>query len=269
MLPSLRGARYGRNVLRAFLDGRVYGNQRGEDPPFVVALHGWQRNNSDFDAVLSSKNPAIDDPFHGEVIASLALDLPGFGDSPAPPSAWGSAEYARSLLPIFAALPATVVLLGHSFGGRVALHLATMAPQQIRGLVLTGVPIGAHSPQTRPRANPRYRLIRRAAALGIVSGAQLERARQRYGSRDYREATGVMRQVLVATVQESYESLYPQIAMPVELVWGENDTAAPVSAAKQIVGEFPDARLTVVDHTGHLLPTESPEALRRALAKWR
>jgi pimeloyl-ACP methyl ester carboxylesterase len=101
-----------------------------------------------------------------------------------------------------------------------------------------------------------------------VPDAWLERARQRYGSRDYREATGVLRQVLVQTVQESYESLYPKIAMPVELIWGENDTVAPASIAKQVVTDFPDARLTIVEGTGHLLPTESPDALRRALAKW-
>jgi pimeloyl-ACP methyl ester carboxylesterase len=255
--------------LRAFLDGRVYGNQRGEEPPFVIALHGWQRTNSDFDAVLSSKNPAVDDPFHGEVIASIALDLPGFGDSPAPPAGWGSGDYAQTLLPILADLPSAVVVLGHSFGGRVALHLATLAPDHIRGLVLTGVPFGTHSPQTRPRANPRYRLIRRAASLGVVSDERLERARQRYGSRDYREATGVMRQVLVTTVQESYDALYPEIGAPVELVWGENDTAAPVSVAREVVAKFPDARLAVVGGVGHLLPTESPDALRRALARWR
>jgi pimeloyl-ACP methyl ester carboxylesterase len=255
-------------VLRAFLDGRVYGNQRGEDPPLVIALHGWQRTNSDFDAVLSSKNPAVDDPFHGEVIASIALDLPGFGVSPPPPSVWGSADYARALLPMLEDLPVAVVLLGHSFGGRVALHIAAMAPGSVRGLVLTGVPLGTRSPQSRPRADPRYRLIRRLAALGVVPDSQLERARQRYGSRDYREAVGIMRQVLVATVQESYEDLYSQIEVPVELVWGERDTAAPVSVARAVVGDFPDARLTIVDG-GHLLPTESPDSLRRALAKWR
>ena len=256
-------------MLRAFLDGRVYGNQRGEDPPLVVALHGWQRRNSDFDAVLSSKNPAVGDPFHGEVIASLSLDLPGFGDSPPPVAAWGPAEYARELLTILEELPAAVVLLGHSFGGRVALHLAAMAPERVRGLVLTGVPLDASAPQPRRRPDPRYRAIRRAASLGLVPESWLERARQRYGSRDYREATGVMRQVLVATVQESYQALYPQILMPVELVWGENDTVAPLSIARAVVGDFRDARLTVVPGSGHLLPTESPDSLRHALAKWR
>jgi len=137
----------------------------------------------------------VDDPFHGEVIASISLDLPGFGDSPSPPTAWGSDDYARALLPILEDLPNPVVLLGHSFGGRVSLHLAAMAPERVRGLVLTGVPLGTRSPQSRPKANPRYRVIRRLAALGLIPDPWLERARQRYGSRDYREASGVMRQV--------------------------------------------------------------------------
>jgi pimeloyl-ACP methyl ester carboxylesterase len=256
-------------VLRAFLDGRVYGNQRGEDPPLVIALHGWQRTNADFDAVLSSKNPAVDDPFHGEVIASISLDLPGFGDSPPPPTVWGSADYAQSLLPILEDLPVAVVLLGHSFGGRVALHLAALAPEKVRGLVLTGVPLASRATQSRPRTNPRYRFIRRLAHLGIVPESRLERARQRYGSRDYREASGVMRQVLVATVQESYDALYPQITVPVELVWGQDDTVAPASVARAVLGDFRDAHLTIVADAGHLLPIESPDALRRALAKWR
>jgi pimeloyl-ACP methyl ester carboxylesterase len=151
----------------------------------------------------------------------------------------------------------------------VALHLAALAPEKVCGLVLTGVPLGSRSTQSRPRTNPRYRLIRRLARLGIVPESRLERARQRYGSRDYREASGVMRQVLVTTVQESYDALYRQIAAPVELVWGQNDTVAPASVARAVVGEFRDARLTIVPDGGHLLPTESPDALRRALAKWR
>jgi pimeloyl-ACP methyl ester carboxylesterase len=269
MLPLRHGARYGRSVLRAFLDGRVYGNQRGEDPPLVVALHGWQRTNSDFDAMLSSKNPAVDDPFHGEVIPSLALDLPGFGDSSAPPTVWGSPEYAQALLPLLRELPGPVVIVGHSFGGRVALHLATMAPDLVRGLILTGVPLAAHPGQARPRTDPRYRAIRRAAVLGLIPQSWLERARQKYGSPDYRQAVGVMRQVLVTTVQESYTDLFPQIAVPVELVWGADDAVAPVAVALRALEQFPDARLTVIEEVGHLLPTEAPDALRHALAKWR
>ena len=52
-----------------------------------------------------------------------------------------------------------------------------------------------------------------------------------------------MRQVLVATVQESYDALYPQITAPVELVWGQDDTVAPVSVARAVLGDFGDAPL--------------------------
>jgi pimeloyl-ACP methyl ester carboxylesterase len=255
-------------VLRAFLDGRVYGNQRGEDPPRVLALHGWQRTLADFDGVLSSRNPAVDDPFHGEVVASVALDLPGFGTSPPPPASWGSKEYAEALLPLLDEFDDSAVVLGHSFGGRVALQLAVIAPQRIRGLVLTGVPFGFGSANPRPKADPRYRLIRRAADWGLIRPTRLERARHKYGSRDYREASGIMRDVLVVAVQENYEALLPRVAGPVELIWGENDTVVPVGVAKASVGSFADARLTILEGIGHLVPTEQPAALRSALGRW-
>jgi hypothetical protein len=71
-------------VLRAFADGTIFGDAYGASPPRVLALHGWRRDRSDFRAVLDG-------------LDALAVDLPGFGASPAPPSAWGSAEYARAL----------------------------------------------------------------------------------------------------------------------------------------------------------------------------
>ena len=56
----------------------------------------------------------------------------------------------------------------------------------------------------------------------------MEALRRRRGSDDYRNATGVMRDVLVIAVNEDYEDLLPRITCPVELVWGDDDTAAPL-----------------------------------------
>ena len=69
----------------------------------------------------------------------VAPDLFGFGATPPPPEAWGSAEYARPLLPLFeepGVLADRVVVVGHSFGGRVAVHLAPLVPDRIERLVL-------------------------------------------------------------------------------------------------------------------------------------
>ena len=65
---------------------------------------------------------------------------------------------------------------------------------------------------------------------------RMESLRQRYGSEDYRLATGVMRTVHVRAVNEtneSYEEQLRRIACPVELVWGDDDTAAPLATVNR------------------------------------
>lgn len=261
--PLRRRSRYGRPVLRAFLDGSLMGTVRGEGPPWLIALHGWQRTSSDFDQVLAAGGSGGADL--GGSIDSIALDLPGFGASPPPPTAWGSADYAEVVGRLVCSLDQPVVVLGHSFGGRVALHLAAAHPERVRALVLTGVPLPPPGPgRTRP-PKLAYRAIRRAAAVGLVSPLRLEAARVRYGSRDYREAEGVLREVLVRTVAERYDDVLTALTMPVRMVWGARDTAAPVAEARRAAGLLHDAELTVLDDVGHMVPLEAPEALRQAI----
>jgi pimeloyl-ACP methyl ester carboxylesterase len=234
----------------------------------VVALHGWQRTSSDFDAILGVASGMPDDPFSGKVVPSIALDLPGFGVSPPPPTAWSTLEYATALIPFLEELEHPVVLLGHSFGGRVAIQLGAAAPGLVRGLVLTGVPIRDAKASKTTQPNWRFRLLRRGAKLGVVSEDRIEAARQRYGSRDYREAVGVMRGVLVSAVADDYLPLLGRITAPVELVWGEGDSAAPVSGARAAVSVLRDAHLQVLPGIGHMVPLEAPQALRHALGRW-
>src|SRR5437764_447469 len=70
-------------------------------------------------------------------VDAVALDLPGFGATPPPASAWGSADYATAVAD---AIDEPMVILGHSLGGRVAAYLAALRPDLVRALVLTGAP---------------------------------------------------------------------------------------------------------------------------------
>lgn len=255
-------------MLQAFLDGRLFGNERGEATPLVVALHGWQRSAADFDSVLGASPTMSDDPFDGQPIPSIALELPGFGVSPPPPDAWSTLEYATGLVPLLEQLGHPVVLLGHSFGGRVAIQLAAAAPALVSGLVLTGVPIRDPQSTNTARPNWQFRLLRRGARLGLVNERRLESARQRYGSRDYREAEGVMRAVLVKALADDYMPPLRRITAHVELVWGENDSAAPVAGAAAAARVLGDAHLRLLPGIGHMVPIEAPEALRLALGRW-
>jgi pimeloyl-ACP methyl ester carboxylesterase len=265
-------------VLKSFADGRVFGGTWGAGPATVLALHGWRRTHQDFSPVFDpvDGDGNGDDDGHREAAAPpgagvgpgvVAPDLFGFGATPPPPEAWGSADYARALVALFeepGVLADRVVVVGHSFGGRVAVHLAPLVPDRIERLVLTGVPLlDRQGRAARPAAA--YRVGRRLHRLGLLGDERLEAMKAKYGSADYRAAQGVMRDVLVRILAEQYGDEMAAIGAPVDLVWGEHDTEAPLEAAERAQGLFPSARLLVLPGVGHLTPTEAPDQLRRVV----
>jgi len=99
----------------------------------------------------------------------------------------------------------------------------------------------------------------------------MEARRRQQGSADYRQASGVMRSVLVKTVNETYEdelAALARLGVDVTLLWGADDRDVPVRTAERaaaILGEH--ATVEVVPGVGHLLPLERPEALRTVIER--
>ncbi len=243
-------------MLKAFADGRLFGVASGTGRPSVLALHGWGRSSGDFTATLSG-------------LDAVALDLPGFGATPPPSEAWGAAGYANAVADVLHELDTPVVVVGHSFGGRIAVHLAASHPDAVAGLVLTGVPLVRRPGAVPRRPAPAYRLGRALHRRGVLPESRMDALRRRYGSPDYLAATGVMRGVHVTVVNETYEDQMATIACPVELVWGDDDTEVPVAVAEVAVARLARATLTVVPGAGHLTPLTAPGALRDAVARAR
>ena len=231
--------------------GDLFAWQYGDEPIEVLALPGWMRTVSDFHSVLYD-------------LPAIAVDIPGFGGvHPPPPTAWSTVEYAHALVPMFEELPRPPVVLGHSFGGRVALQLASIRPELIRSLVLTGVPQLCARPKAKPSVKLRtIRVLRRS---GLISERRVENWKKQHGSEDYRRAEGVMRDVLVKAVNENYEEQLCSLVAPADFVWGSSDSVVPLSEARAAIRLVPDslASLTVLEDIGHLTPLEAPAALRQ------
>lgn len=240
-------------MLRAYLDGELLAERVGEGPCGLIGLHGWGRSGADLATVLDG-------------YSAIAPDLPGFGATPPPAEPWGAEAYADLVARLVEAeADAPVVLLGHSFGGRVAVCLAAARPDLVRGLVLTGVPLLRRA--TVGNSPLGFRVVKQLHRLHLVGDARMERARQRYGSADYNASTGVMRATFVKVVNESYGDQLDAVTCPVALVWGEQDSAAPLWIAQEAHDRLTDSSLTVIAGGTHDSPLRAPTELRAALAE--
>jgi len=239
------------------LPGGIFGERRGHGKVEVLALHGWGRSAQDFERVFA--RPALE---HRTVVA---VDLPGFGATPLPDFAYSTRDYADSLIPLLESFEQPVVILGHSRGGAIALCLAAKRPDLVSGLVLTGAPLLRAT--SKKKSPVRYRLIRQLAKWHLISEAKLETARRRYGSADYNNASGLLREILVKVVNESFELELGEVACPVELVWGENDTAVSVDVAHRAAAMLARSTVTVLPGIDHQTPRHAPEALAAAVER--
>ncbi len=241
------------------MGGRAFAEQHGEAPAKVVALHGWGRSRADWNATLKGYD-------------ALAIDLPGFGATPAPDTGWSTSEYAgwvgECIEDALGSGGDRPVLVGHAFGGRVAVRLAATNPELVRGVVLTGVPL--LRPETAA-ATPTwgFRAMRFLNKWHFISNDLMEKERRKSGSADYRAAEGEMREVLVKAVNEDYGDALDAIAanrLPVAMVWGEHHTVAPRAMAERARDRIgARAHLVVVPGSAHLLDAGLVAALRTAI----
>lgn len=177
-------------------------------------------------------------------VAVVSVDFPGFGAEPEPREPWGVEEYTRWLEQRLEGVERPI-LVGHSFGGRVAIVFASRnATEKVVLVDAAGV---------RPRRGARYyikvwsfKIFKRFA-----SRAAVEKWRGKAGSADYAAASATMRGTLSRVVNDDLRRFMPSISAPTLLIWGSADTATPVSDAKKMERLIPDAGLVVFEGAGH------------------
>lgn len=218
----------------------------GEGDP-ILLLHGWGAN---IDLMWPLAERLL--PLGYRV---LVPDLPGFGKSDPPPSAWTVHDYAAHVLAYLSHHGLEqVYLVGHSFGGRLGLVLGAEQGQRIKKMVLIDS-AGIRKPDsTANRARlAAYKAVRDGLA-GIGLKGLSNRLRQwytnRYGSSDFKSA-GVLRETFVKVVNEDLLPYAAKVKPSTLLLWGENDEDTPLWMGQQLEKTIPDAGLHVFPGAGH------------------
>ena len=182
----------------------------------LVFLHGWGQNIQMMEPIAK---PYI------KKYNVLIIDLPGFGKSDEPKEVWDIYEYAKMVNSLVKKLKmSNPILIGHSFGGKISLCYATMF--ETKKLVLLASPYR----KKIQKKTFKVRLLKLFKRVSILKGLE-NYVKKHTGSTDYRNATPMMRQVLVKHVNLDLTSELSKIKCPTLLIWGTNDTAVPYNDA--------------------------------------
>ena len=197
----------------------------------IVLLHGWGQN-------IEMMKP-LGDPLSNKYKITI-IDFPGFGESEEPKTAWTIDDYSEMLGEIIKKLNIKKpILMGHSFGGRVAIRYS--ANNKIEKLVLFGSPcIRKQQPLSL-----KTKVLKKLKTLPGLDGIG-EKMKKYIGSRDYKAASPMMRQILVNTVNEDLSEYAKKIEEPTLLIWGDNDTEEPVEEARELEKIMIDAGLVIL-----------------------
>ena len=202
----------------------------------VVLLHGWVQN-------IAMMKPIGDRLQKNHRIT--ILDFPGFGESEEPKTALTVYDYCEILEELLKKLKVKKpVIMGHSFGGRIAIIYASR--NEVEKVVLFG------SPCIRKEVKPSLKLRMLKSLKKIPGINKLEGfAKNHMGSRDYKNASEIMKKILVNVVNEDLSECAKKINVPTLLIWGHRDTEAPVEDAKELEKIIPDAGLIVLPNSTH------------------
>lgn len=278
------------------LDGPVnYIDFGGDGKPPLLMVHGLGGNALNWMAV----GPRLTETHH-----ALAIDLAGFGRTPLfRRSATVGANAGLVHAFIDTVIGQSVVLMGNSMGGHIAILEAADHPSSVTGMILVDPAIpGVHVRRPEPamlgvmaalsipglaenlidrrvRELGPERLVRQALALvcadpsrvdaAIVDAhVQLTRERSNLGHQNTRAFAQASRSIGLRMADPRFWVRAARVKAPTLVVHGELDRIIPVAAARELARRRPEWTLEVIEGVGHVPMMETPDLFLNLLDSW-
>ncbi len=202
----------------------------------IVLLHGWGQN--------IEMMKALGDQFqknHRVII----LDLPGFGQSSEPKYPWLLDDYVDLLEQLFEELKVNnPIIIGHSFGGKLGLLFAS------RNKVAKLICLASPYKRNIKKESLKVKVLKFAKKIPVLN--KLESfAKKHIGSTDYKNASEMMRDILVNHVNCDITEDVKKITCPTLLIWGTMDMQVSVDDAVELEKLIKDCGLVTYEGCTH------------------
>jgi len=232
----------------------------GEGKPLRI-LHGWGSCSERWRKV-------------GELLAKKGLrviipDLAGFGKSQKPFEAWDLNEYCGFIQEFVEFLNLeNFYLLGHSFGGAIAVKCSLKCPEKIEKLFLVGA---ACIRRKTIKKKLFYILAKFFKIFSFFPGySTLKKGFYRFivGKSDYLQTEGIMRDIYLKVTKEDLSDILPNIQVPTIIIWGEKDDVTRLKEAHLINKKIKNSQLEILQGLNHDLNVKAPEKLSEAIKQF-
>ena len=216
----------------------------------LVFLHGWGQNIKMMESLAK--------PFCKKYNV-LIIDLPGFGESAEPKEVWSIYDYSEMVNELLKELKINnPILIGHSFGGKISLAYAIKYNPKKIVLLASPYKKNIKKPTLKMKV---YKTVKKIPLLNKLEGF----VKNHVGSTDYKNASEMMKKILVNHVNLDLTEELKNIKCPTLLIWGTNDNAVSYEDGKELEKLIPNAGLVTYEGCTHYAYLERLDQTIRVL----
>ena len=253
------------------IDGLTINYQEiGEGIVPVVFLHGWIKDCKKY-------SPLYNYFLEEQKYSVFVPDLPGFGKSDEPKDVWSLDNYVELVDNFIEKVcwqnskeaKKKIIIIAHSFGGRVTIKYAVKYPEKVDRIILTGAAGIKHRLTVKQKIL--FILAKVGKILFSIPGIScLQNPVQKVlykiaRVKDYQEASLKMKKVMKNVLAEDLTSYLEKIKPATLLVWGKLDKTTLLSDGKTMNQKIKNSKLIIIDDANHSLPYQKPKEFTKSI----
>ncbi len=227
--------------------------------PTLVFLHGWRSEKQAWNGIVSR--------IKDKGLKIIAIDLPGFGKTQASKETMSVGDYAEIVAEFIKKLELkNVILIGHSFGGRIGIKLSSVHPELVSKLVLVDSAGFVMGQNKKSLVSAMAKIAKPFFAPKFMQPLR-KRIYKTIGAEDY-VAVPELQKTFVKVVGEDLTDGMRKIICPTQIIWGEEDAETPVEFGQRMRSFIPNSKFIILPGAGHFSFIDQPEEFAKILEKF-